>query len=119
MRDIDARSLNELPLGADSLKEHDELKFEDDHRIDGWSAMMGVPLRDPIPRDRQVKGSGKLPREVVVRDELLEGNGNWSVEGATFGWTDHEGHPWEYELRGQCFSQHTPTAHFFTASAPL
>ena len=50
------------------------------------------------------------------RDELLEGHGNRSVEGATLGWTEHEGHPWKHVRRGQCCSQHTPTVHFFTAS---
>jgi hypothetical protein len=45
-------------------------------------------LYDPIPHGGDVEVSVKMPVEVVIRNKLLEGNGNGSVERATLGGTE-------------------------------
>ncbi len=41
--------------------------------------------RDPVAHFGQVQRGVKLLVEVIVRDEVLERNGNGSVEGSAFG----------------------------------
>jgi hypothetical protein len=90
MRDFETRGLHQLPLGADPFEEHDQVEAEEDDRIDRGATAIGVPLHDPVAHDREIQGRVKLSIEVVGRDELLKGNGNRAVEGAMFGWTEHE-----------------------------
>ena len=35
VREVEAGRLDQLPLGADALEEHDELELEEDDRVDG------------------------------------------------------------------------------------
>jgi hypothetical protein len=73
---VEAGRLDELPLRADPLEEHDQLQLEEDDRIDAGSAAVGVVLRDPLADEAQVEPSLQVRVEVIGGDEVLQRDGN-------------------------------------------
>ena len=74
MGEVEVGHLDELPLGADALEEHDEVEAEEDDRIDGWTTSLGVTVRDPGAHKAEIECGVKLAVEVATWDESLEGD---------------------------------------------
>ncbi len=64
---------HELPLAPEVLEEHDELELEEDDRIDGRPAALGVQRLHQIPHEREVERRFEAAVEVVFWDEILQG----------------------------------------------
>ena len=86
---VEAGRLDELALGADALEEHHQLQLEEDDRVDGGSATLGVELSCPLADEAQVElalpGGGRS----CQGDEVLQRDSDRLVEAAGLGWTEH------------------------------
>ena len=88
---VEAGGLDELALGADALEEHHQLQLEEDDRVDGGPAPLGVELPRPVADEAQVELGFQVAVEVVDRDEVLQRDGDRLVEAAGFGRAEHRG----------------------------
>jgi hypothetical protein len=70
MGEVETRRLDQLPLRANALEEHDQLEFED-HRINGGAAPIGVQLLDPAADKAEIERALQMAVEVIRRDEIL------------------------------------------------
>jgi hypothetical protein len=61
----------ELVLGAEPLKEHDQLPREEDDRIDARLSSIGIELSCPVADEIEVERRLQMPIEVVCGDEVL------------------------------------------------
>ena len=65
---VEAGRLDELAFGADALEEHDQLQLEEDDRVDGGPASLGIELSHPLPDEAQVELGFQVAVEVVSRE---------------------------------------------------
>ena len=72
MGEVEAGQLDELPLGAQPLEEHDQLEPEEDHRVDGRSAAGRVAVLGPVPDKGEVEPGIKMTIEMAARNERLQ-----------------------------------------------
>ena len=79
---METRGFDELALGADPLKEHDELELEEDDGVDARPAAFRVQLSRPVAHEAQIQRPFQMAVEVVGRDELLQRHGRQGAEGA-------------------------------------
>ena len=79
---VEAGRLDELALGADALEEHDQLQLEEDDRVDGGPAPLGIQLPRPVADEAQVELGFQVAVEVVRGDEVLQRDGDRLVEAA-------------------------------------
>jgi hypothetical protein len=61
-----------LAFRADTLEEHDKLKFEEDYRVDGRSSTSGIEWSNKVTHEVEVKGSMEVTVEIVGRDKVLQ-----------------------------------------------
>ncbi len=80
MSEIETGELDELPLGADALEEHDEVEAEEHNWIDGRSAAIRIALGHPRADEAEVEDRVEVAVEIVWWDEPFEGDDNRSVE---------------------------------------
>jgi hypothetical protein len=88
--DMIADGLHHLALGADALKEHDELQLEEHHRVDARSSLGGIAVRHPLADEAQVQRGGETTIEIVRRDQRFQGGGDGVIQAADFGRAEHE-----------------------------
>ena len=86
---VEAGRLDQLPLGADPLEEHDQLQLEEDDRVDARPAALGIELLDPLPDEAEVELRLQMAVEVVRGNEVLQRDGNGLVEAAGLGRAEH------------------------------
>jgi len=77
---VEARCLDELSFGADALEEHDQLQFEEDHRVNGRPSSLGQELSRPVADETEVEE--KVQRQVR---ELSDAGLNATYEEAVAG----------------------------------
>jgi hypothetical protein len=70
--EVETGDLDELALGADPLKEHDELQLEEDHGVDGGAADWRLAILDPVTDERQVERGVEVAVEVIRRNKGFE-----------------------------------------------
>jgi hypothetical protein len=58
---------HELPLRAYPLKKHDELQFEEDHRINGGTTSTSIRLLHELTDKREIKGALHMAIKVIWR----------------------------------------------------
>jgi hypothetical protein len=90
---VEAGRLDQLPLGADAFEEHDQLQLEEDDRVDGGPASLGIQLPRPVPDKRQIELGFQMPIEVVGGDQVVERDRDRLVKAAWFSGTEHEQTP--------------------------
>jgi hypothetical protein len=90
MGQVEAGGCDELTLGADPLEEHHELQLEEDGRVEGGSAAFRIESGDPLADKAEVELQFQMAREVVLGDEILQGDGDGLVQAARFGGTEHD-----------------------------
>jgi hypothetical protein len=73
-----------LPFRAETLKEHAELELKEDDWIDGRPAPRGIEGGDESPDKGEIEGLLEMAVEMVMRDQLLQGDINKGSEGALF-----------------------------------
>src|SRR5829696_1491550 len=93
MGQVQPSGLNQLVLGAEPVEEYDQLELEEDDRINRGTAPLGVELGDPLAHEAQVERGFQVAIEVILRNEVLEGDGNRFVEAAGLGGTEHKAFP--------------------------
>ena len=74
------RNAHQLPLGADVLKEHDQLQAKEDDRVDAGPAPTGIQRAHQLSDKGEVEGLLQATVEVILRDtrssnETLCGSG--------------------------------------------
>jgi len=69
--------LHQLTLGAYSLKEHHQLQSEEHYRIDTVASYGGVAVGHQFPDEREVEPLFESAVEIVLRDQLFEGEVVW------------------------------------------
>ena len=79
------RDLHEPPLRADVLEEHHQLQTKEDDRIDAGASRAGVAVPHQFPDERKVERCLKAAVEVVLGDELFEGEVGQRGEVANLG----------------------------------
>src|SRR5215203_3727995 len=79
------RNLHELTLGADVLEEHHQLQAKEDLRVDARTSGGSVEIPNQLPDGRKVYGCLQAAVEVVLWDELFEGEAFEWREGAELG----------------------------------
>ncbi len=89
MGEVEARRLDQLALGANVLKEHDQLQLEEDHRINGGTVPFGVLLPCPLADEGEIELGFQVTVEVIPGDEILQRDGNDLIETAGFGRSEH------------------------------
>jgi len=62
---------HELPSGSNSLKEHHELQFEEDHRINGGTTLVRIGLMHELAHKREIKCALQMTVEVVCRYQVF------------------------------------------------
>ena len=55
VREVEAGRLDQLPLRADPLEEHDELQLEEDDRVDAGPTPLGIELLRPVADEAEVE----------------------------------------------------------------
>jgi hypothetical protein len=65
------RHPHQLALGANTFKEHDQLQFEEDNRINGRAASRGIERRNQGADKGEVEGLVEMAVEMVRWDQLL------------------------------------------------
>lgn len=93
MRQVQTGGLHELALRAEPLEKHDELQFEEHHRIDGRAPALGVQFPRPLPYEAEIECLVEVAIKVVRRDEGLQRDGDRFVEVAEFGRAEHRRSP--------------------------
>src|SRR4051794_6693198 len=93
MGEVETRRLDQLPLRANALEEHDQLEFEEDYRIDGGPPPLGVQLLDLAADKAEIGLRFQVAVEVVVRNEVLERDGDRLVAAASLGGAKHRSPP--------------------------
>src|SRR6266568_8628240 len=62
---------HQLALGAYPFKEHDQLQFEEDDRINGGAASACIGLLHKLTYKREVERFFQMPIEVIVRYQFF------------------------------------------------
>jgi len=70
-----------------------KMELEEDDRINAGATPLGVELGDPLAHEAQVERGFQVAIEVILRNEVLEGDGNRFVEAAGLGGTEHKAFP--------------------------
>jgi hypothetical protein len=89
VRQIQAGKFNELPFGANTLEEHDEVEPEEDDRVDRGSTALGVAFGNPGADEAEVERCIEVTVEVIRWDEPFERDDGRPIEIAGFGRTKH------------------------------
>ena len=89
MGEVQVGQLQQVPLRANALKEHDELELEEDHRVDARPTTLGVAIPGPLPHEAEFEPASEVAVEVVRRDEGLERDSNWAIQATQLGWAEH------------------------------
>jgi len=71
MGEVQARALDELPFGGDTLEEHDQVQFEEDYGINRGPTAAGVRVGNKIAHERQIEATVKIPVEMVQGNRRL------------------------------------------------
>jgi hypothetical protein len=72
MGEVEIRGLDELPLGADALEEHDQLQLEKHHRVDAGPASPRIQLPGPVTDEAKIQRHFEVAVEVVGGNEIVE-----------------------------------------------
>jgi hypothetical protein len=70
--EVAAGCLDELPIRADAVEEHDQVQLEEDGRINGGTSAIGVALPCPVADAAQGQLRLQLAIDVVPGNELLK-----------------------------------------------
>src|SRR4051812_26199428 len=70
--------------------EHAELQLEEDDRIDRGPAALGVELARQVADEAEVELCLQVPVEVVLGNQVLQGNDDREVEAAGLGRAEHQ-----------------------------
>jgi hypothetical protein len=65
---------HQLPLRADTLEKHNELQFEEHHRIDARSAKGLVEMPHQVAHEGQIEPGFDLAIKVIFRHERFQGD---------------------------------------------
>jgi hypothetical protein len=87
---MEAGRLDELALGTNPLEKHHQLQLEEDHWVDRGASAAGIHIPCPVANKRKIELRFQVPVEVVVRNQILQGDGDRFVEAAGLGWTEHD-----------------------------
>jgi hypothetical protein len=90
---VEAGRFDQLALGADAFEEHDQLQLEEDDRIDGGAAPLGVVLPRPVADEAEVQLGFEVAVEVIGRDEGLERDGDRLIKATWLGRAEHRRSP--------------------------
>src|SRR5437773_1488474 len=88
--DVEGHGFHELALGAQPVKEEEELQLEKDNRINAVSSALSVLVGDPVADKAQIELCLEPAIEVVLRDELVKRGQHRPVKPAHFRWTQHD-----------------------------
>jgi hypothetical protein len=80
MSQIEIHRLHQLALGANAFEESDQLEPEEHHRIDGRTPEIRIELGSQIAYEAQVDTLIDLAIEVVLGDQILQGNRHMFLE---------------------------------------
>jgi hypothetical protein len=70
--EVEVGCLDELPIRADALEEHDQVQLEEDGRINGGTSAISVALPCPVTDAAQGQLRLQLATHVVRGNELLK-----------------------------------------------
>src|SRR6266540_4143594 len=87
--EMETRGVDEPALGAQALKEEDELELEEHDRVNRWPAAPSIAVLDPLANEAQVQLGIEVAVEMAGWDELLQRNGDGLIQRAEFGWPQH------------------------------
>ena len=90
---VERGRFDQLPLGADAFEGHDQLQLEEDDRVDGGAAPLGVQLPGLLSDEAEIELFLQEPVEVGLGNEVLERDGDGLVEAAGLGGTEHNALP--------------------------
>src|SRR4051794_20571444 len=90
MGQVQAGRLDQAALGAQPLKEENELELEEHHGVDRRPAALGVAVPGPLADEREVQYGVEVPVEVVRRHQAFERDSDGLVERAELRWTKHD-----------------------------
>ena len=88
--------LHELALGAQPFEEHDELKAEEDDRVDGRASARRVAGLNKLTYKGEVDRPLNMTIEMVARDKLVQRDTLERFEPADFG--SHHGRQHSFEM---------------------
>src|SRR5918998_741568 len=93
MRQVQTGRLDQLTLRTDPLKEHDQLKFEENDRINGRTTAFGVELLRPVADKREVEFGFQVAVEVARGNEFLQRDVDRLIEAAGLERAEHRWAP--------------------------
>ena len=74
----------QLPLGAEPLKEQDQLQLEEDHRVDGGSPDVRVGITHQVAHEAQVERAFQMAIEVIWRNQIFKRDGGQRTKRRSF-----------------------------------
>ena len=90
VRQVQAGHLDQPSLRADALEEHDELKLEENHWVDGWSPGGLVAILSELAHEAQIQFGFQVPVEVTTRNQGLQRDQHRAIETASLPRTEHQ-----------------------------